>query len=111
MIVYFSGRNKKLLFNKQLILIYPLTLIRHNSFSLNLKKKKWTHGEKVIINDHPVKEVNYTKFLGLYNDENLSWKYHISHVTMKMSKMTGILAKARHYLPLKMLQMLYMTKI
>ena len=38
-------------------------------------------------------EVNYTKFLGLYFDENLSWKYHISHVTMKMSKMTGILAK------------------
>ena len=65
----------------------------------------------MIINDHPVKEVNYTKFLGLYNDENLSWKYHISHVTMKMSKMTGILAKARHYLPLKLLQMLYMTKI
>ena len=53
-------------------------------------KKKLTHGEKVIINDHPVKEVNYTKLLGLYSDENLSWKYHISHVTMKMSKMTGI---------------------
>ena len=44
-----------------------------------------------------IKEVNYTKFLGLYIDENFSWKYHISHVTMKMSKMTGILANARHY--------------
>ena len=57
-------------------------------------------------------EVNYTKFLGLYFDENLSWKYHISHVTMKMSKMTGILAKTRPYLPLKLtLQLLYMTMI
>ena len=27
-----------------------------------------------------IKEVNYTKFLGLYIDENFSWKYHISHV-------------------------------
>ena len=44
-----------------------------------------------------IKEVNYTKFLGLYIDENFSWKYHISHVTMKMSKMTGIWANARHY--------------
>ena len=57
-------------------------------------------------------EVSYTKFLGLYFEENLSWKYHISHVTMKMSKMTGILAKTRPYLPLKLrLQMLYMTMI
>ena len=57
-------------------------------------------------------EVSYTKFLGLYFEENLSWKYHISHVTMKMSKMTGILAKTRPYLPLRLrLQMLYMTMI
>ena len=57
-------------------------------------------------------EVSYTKFLGLYFEENLSWKYHISHVTMKMSKMKGILAKTRLYLPLKLrLQMLYMTMI
>ena len=60
-------------------------------------KKNLTHNEKVIINDHPIKEVNYTEFLGLYTDENFSWKYHISHVTMKISKMIGILAKARHY--------------
>ena len=57
-------------------------------------------------------EVSYTKFLGLYFEKNLSWKYHISHVTMKMSKMTGILGKTRPYLPLKLtLQMLYMTMI
>ena len=60
-------------------------------------KKNLTHNEKVIINDHRIKEVNYTEFLGLYTDENFSWKYHISHVTMKISKMIGILAKARHY--------------
>ena len=48
-----------------------------------------------------IKEANYTKFLGLYIDENFSWKYHISHVTMKMSKVTGILANARHSKPLK----------
>ena len=48
-----------------------------------------------------IKEVNYTNFLGLYIDENFSWKYHISHVTMKMSKMTGILANAIHSKPLK----------
>ena len=53
--------------------------------------------------------VNYKKLFGIYIDENLSWKYHIRQVTMKMSKMISILAKARYYLPLKTLQMLYMT--
>ena len=71
------------------------------------------HGEKLSINHHPVNlRGELQKFLGLYIDENFSWKYHISHVTMKMSKMTGILGKTRPYLPLKLtLQMLYMTMI
>ena len=56
-------------------------------------------------------EVKYTKFLGLLIDEELSWKYHINHVAMKISKLTGIIAKARHYLPLKTLQNIYYTMI
>ena len=55
--------------------------------------------------------MNYTKFLGLYIDEELTWKYHINHVTMKVEKMTGIMAKARHFLPLKTLLALYNTMI
>ena len=34
----------------------PLKLIWHNSWSLNLKKRKLSHGEKVILNDHLVKK-------------------------------------------------------
>ena len=75
------------------------------------KRKKLTHDEKVIISDRLIKEVNNTKIEELYIDENLSWKYHMSHVTMKMSKVTGILVEGRRYLPLKTLQMLYMTMI
>ena len=55
--------------------------------------------------------VKYTKFIGLLIDEELSWKYHINHVAMKISKLTGIIAKARHYLPLKTLQNIYYTMI
>ena len=53
--------------------------------------------------------MNYTKYLGIYIDENLSWKYYIRRVTTKMSKTMSILSKVRYYLPLKTLQMLYMT--
>ena len=88
-----------------------------NKLSLNVNKtqfmifkttkRKLSYKANVIINDQPINQVNYTKFLGLYIDEELTWKYHINHVTMKVAKMTGIIAKARHFLPLKTLLTLY----
>ena len=57
----------------------------------------------IMISGDKIEQVKYTKFLGVYIDEELSWKYHINQVTMKISKLTGIIAKARHYLPLKTL--------
>ena len=56
----------------------------------------------MIINEQPINQVNYTKFLGLYIDEELTWKYH-------MAKMTGMMDKARHFLPLKTNLTLYNT--
>ena len=75
------------------------------------KKRKLSYKANVIINDQPINQVNYTKFLRLYIDEELTWKYHINHVTMNVAKMTGIIAKARHFLLLKALLILYNTMI
>ena len=49
--------------------------------------------------------------MGLYIDDELTWKYHLDHVASKISKMTGIMAKARHYLSLKTLQTIYDTMV
>ena len=40
-------------------------------------------------------------------DERLNWKSHISHICSKISKTTGIIAKARKFFGLKTLQTLY----
>ena len=40
-----------------------------------------------------------------------TWKYHIDQVARKISKMTGIMAKASHYLSLKTLQTIYDTMV
>ena len=66
-----------------------------------------------VINKHTIDQVKYmyTKFLGIYFDEELSWKYHINHIGSKISKMTGIMAKARHHLTSKTLLTLYHTMI
>ena len=37
--------------------------------------------------------------LGVLIDSHLTWKYHISHVALKISKNIGIIAKLRHFTP------------
>ena len=63
----------------------------------------------ITIDGQEIEEVyKYTKFLVLFIDEALSWKYRINQVTMKLSKLTGIMSKGRHFLPLKSLQNIYL---
>ena len=58
-----------------------------------------------------IKQVDHTKFLGVYIDEKLCWKFHINYVSMKVSKIAGIRAKVIHYLELKNLKELYNTMV
>ena len=48
-----------------------------------------------------------TKFLGVYIDENVTWKHHIDYVSNKVSKNIGILYKARELLDQISLRQLY----
>jgi len=64
----------------------------------------------VTINNQKIEQVKYTKFLRLYIDDEFTWKDHIDQVANTVSKMTGIMAKASHYLSLKtLLQTTYDT--
>ena len=69
----------------------------------------------VKLNGLHTEQVTYTKFnykfLGLYIDNEITWKYHINQVSSKIAKMTGIIGKARYYLPRKSLLTLYNTKV
>ena len=61
----------------------------------------------ISINNSPITRVQEDKFLGIIIHENLSWKPHISVVCDKVSKIIGVLCKARRYLPLDTLKTLY----
>ena len=73
--------------------------------------KKSNQHVSIIMNNQEIEQVKYTNFLGLYIDDEFTWKYHIDQVASKISKMTGILAKARRYLSLKPLQTIYGTMV
>ena len=92
-----------------------------NKLSLNIKKihfiifksrgKKPNQNVSVKINGQAIEQVKNIKFLGLDIDDELTWKYHIDQVVNKISKMTGIMAKARHYISLETLQTIYNTMV
>ena len=60
-------------------------------------------------NQHMQKRV--VKFLGVFIDENLSWKFHINHICKKVSKSTGVIYRSRFLLSMKTKLSLYYTLI
>ena len=51
--------------------------------------------------DEDVSCSSSSKYLGVYIDNNLSFRDHIQHVTKKIAMHTGILYRIKQYLPLK----------
>ena len=89
-----------------------------NKLSLNVSKTHYIifSSRNVTVKDIDirVRDVNidrvaYTKFLGVQIDQKLNWKEHINYINKKLAKSTGILLKARKYLPAYCLKSLYHT--
>ena len=53
----------------------------------------------------------HIKFLGVYLDENLSWKIHINYISKKISKSVGIIYRSRFLLSLVTKLSLYYSLI
>ena len=98
------------------------TWFHTNKLSLNIKKsnfiiflskgKKYnTDNLKININGNEIKQVNFTKFLGIYIDEHLSWAQHIDYLSKKIARNVGILSKLKHFLPMYIMNTLYYSLI
>ena len=96
--------------------------MKANSLSLNLTKTKWTnfHSQKkkrLIANDLPMLHIdnfeivreNVTRFLGIFIDEKLTWKYHIEHACNKVCKSIEIMYKSRNILSKRLMKQLYFS--
>ena len=65
----------------------------------------------INVNNTEIKRVKSTKFLGIIIDEGLTWKEHINHISLKISKSIGVLNNLKLILPLKILVDLYNAMI
>ena len=53
----------------------------------------------------------YVKYLGILIDSNLTWKHHVDHIASKISKIIGIIARLRHFVPLSTLLTIYQSLV
>ena len=121
--LFTSGKNlHKLFFEMNAELEHISTWFKANKLSFNVNKTKFSlfHSTgkkrlipnvlpKLFIEDVEIKRDLVTKFLGVYIDENISWKSHIAHVCCKISKTIGILYKSREILSKFLLKQLYFS--
>ncbi|XP_065662691.1 uncharacterized protein LOC136085324 [Hydra vulgaris] len=91
-----------------------------NKLTLNLDKTKYilfhpiskkrflpTTMPKILIDELEIKKETFTSFLGIYLDENVTWKPHIDYICTKVSKNIGVLHKSRNYFNKTILIQLY----
>ena len=63
------------------------------------------------VNGSPITRVKSCKYLGVFLDDNLSWRVHINELCNQLRKYTGIFYKLSALVPPKILNMLYFSLI
>ena len=93
------------------------TWLASNKLTLNLKKSKVmivTNTNKqnipevcIKINNAPLEICKSYKYLGVVIDEKLNWDAHIKHITPKISKACGALARLRNCISIEVIKNVY----
>ena len=71
---------------------------KQNKFEVDLKIKLC--GKRL----YPTESV---KYLGVKIDANLSWQYHVNHLSIKLNRANALLFKVRKYVRLNILRSIY----
>ena len=91
-----------------------------NKLSLNVNKtkcmifhsdKKTVLYPKLFIDNIEIERVDYFNFLGLQLHHTLKWNKQLSCISLKISKITGLLHKLKSEYPTSMLKSIYNTLI
>ena len=53
----------------------------------------------------------FIKYLGILIDSHLTWKHHIDHIAIKISRTIGLISKLRHFVPKRTLINIYRSLV
>ena len=124
--VFLHHKNVNTSFNKAQLELYNITKwLAANKLTLNINKTKYNMcfsssksnnllaygNNRLSINSTPLEQVQNTSFLGLYLDENLSWKSHMLIVLKKLRSYLGIISRLKYHLNMENLIQIYHSLI
>ena len=62
---------------------------------------------KIKLEGKLIQPSTHVKYVGVLLDSHLEWKYHVDELSTKLSRAVGMLAKIRHFVDAKTLNMIY----
>ena len=96
------------------------TWLHSNKLKLNASKSKFMiffKHPKIIpklniwANGNQIDEVQEFNFLGITIDQNITWTPHIRKISIKISRVIGVLRKLKHIFPQHILRLIYNSLI
>ena len=116
--IYYESKD---LPNLAKVVVKELRLVKKwldaNKLSLNIDNTNYiifhsssvnvSSGTDIKIGKKHIKSVKFVKFLGLFLDEHLTWKYYLSELSKKLARTCGTFFKIRNLLPIDVLICLY----
>lgn len=95
--------------------------MKANKLSLNYTKTKYmivrsckasiTGNFEIKISETVLERTDHIKYLGIFFDENLSWKFHVKNLSTKIASICGAMSKLRYYVDAKTLNMVYYSLV
>ena len=86
-----------------------LTLM--SNFMIFFKHPKKLSNLNITVNKKIIEHVGHFNYLGVTLDENIMWTPHLDKVSIKISRVTGLLRKLQHIFPKHFLITIYNSLI
>ena len=96
------------------------TWLKSNMLNLNVEKSNFMiffkHPKKlpnlnITVNNKIIEQVDHFNYLGITLDQNITWTPHLDKVSIKISRVTGLLRKLQHIFPKHILITIYNSLI
>ena len=84
-----------------------LNIEKTNFVLFHSSQRKLTQTIFLKIGKNKIKQETHVRFLGVLLDSALSWRYHLTELSKKLSRTVGLFYKIRHYAPQDTLLLLY----
>ena len=65
--------------------------VKNSNFLIFFKHPKKLSNLNITVNNKIIEQVDYFNYLGITLDQNITWTPHLDKVSIKISRVTGLL--------------------